>query len=99
MRVALICQDKPDALQMRKDNRAAHLAYIEDTGVVEMAGPFLTPEGEMSGSLVVLIVDTLAPRRRIGRRPIPMPRQGCLHRFRSPNGKRWSADGLLAVQI
>jgi len=60
MRVTLFCHDKPGALQVRKDNRAAHLAYIEATGVVEMAGPLLTPEGEMNGSLVVLNVDTLA---------------------------------------
>ncbi|WP_323006480.1 YciI family protein [Pseudorhodobacter sp.] len=59
MRVALFCHDKPGALQLRKDNRAAHLAYINSTGVVEMAGPLLTPEGEMNGSLVVLDVDTL----------------------------------------
>ena len=60
MRVALFCQDKPGALQVRKDNRVAHLAYIESTGVVEMAGPLLSPEGEMNGSLVVLNVETLA---------------------------------------
>jgi uncharacterized protein len=60
MRVALFCHDKPGALQVRKDNRAAHLAYIEATGVVEMAGPLLSPEGEMNGSLVVLNVETLA---------------------------------------
>jgi uncharacterized protein len=60
MRAALFCHDKPGALQVRKDNRAAHLAYIEATGVVEMAGPLLSPEGEMNGSLVVLNVETLA---------------------------------------
>ncbi|QCO55854.1 YciI family protein [Pseudorhodobacter turbinis] len=60
MRVALFCYDKPDALQVRLDNRTAHLAYIEDTGVVEMAGPLLTPEGAMCGSLVVLSVESLA---------------------------------------
>lgn len=60
MRVALFCHDKPGALQTRLDNRSAHLAYIEATGVVEMAGPLLTPEGQMSGSLVVLSVETLA---------------------------------------
>jgi len=59
MRVALFCHDKTGALQVRKDNRAAHLAYIEATGVVEMAGPLLTPEGDMNGSLLVLNVDTL----------------------------------------
>ncbi|MGP3696878.1 YciI family protein [Rhodobacter sp. NSM] len=60
MRVALICTDKAGALQTRLDNRAAHLGYIEETGVVEMAGPFLNPEGQMTGSLVVLNVETLA---------------------------------------
>ena len=60
MRAALICTDKAGALQTRLDNRAAHLAYIAETGVVEMAGPFLSPEGQMTGSLVVLNVETLA---------------------------------------
>ncbi len=59
MRVALICKDKPDHLQTRLDNRAAHLAHIEPSGVVEMAGPFLN-EGAMTGSLVVLNVETVA---------------------------------------
>jgi uncharacterized protein len=60
MRVALICTDKADHLQIRLDNRAAHLAYIESTGVVEMAGPFLSTEGQMTGSLLVLNVESLA---------------------------------------
>jgi uncharacterized protein YciI len=59
MRVALICIDKPDLAQMRADNRAAHLAYIETTGIVEMAGPFLEG-GAMVGSLIVLNVETMA---------------------------------------
>lgn len=58
MRVALICIDKPGHLQTRLDNRTAHLAHIEASGVVEMAGPFLN-DGQMTGSLVVLNVDTL----------------------------------------
>lgn len=60
MRVAIICIDKPGALQTRLDNRTAHLAHIAATGVVEMAGPFLNPEGQMTGSLIVLTVETLA---------------------------------------
>ena len=59
MRIALICIDKAGALQVRLDNRAAHLDYIAATGVVEMAGPFLDA-GAMMGSLVVLNVDDLA---------------------------------------
>ena len=60
MRVALICIDKPDALQTRTDNRAAHLAHIAATGVVEMAGPFLNAQGQMTGSLIILNVESLA---------------------------------------
>ena len=60
MLFAVITTDKPDALQVRLDTRDAHLAYIADTGVVEMAGPFLNPEGQMSGSLIILNVDSRA---------------------------------------
>lgn len=60
MRVALFCTDKPNALQTRLDNRAAHLAHIEATGVVEMAGPLLDDKGAMCGSLIILSVETLA---------------------------------------
>ncbi len=60
MRVALFCTDKANALQIRLDNRAAHLAHIQATGVVEMAGPLLDAKGEMCGSLIVLSVETLA---------------------------------------
>lgn len=63
MRVALICTDKPGALQIRMDNRPAHLAYIQATGVVEMAGPFLDANGAMTGSLIILSVDTLDAAR------------------------------------
>lgn len=60
MLAALICLDKPGHLNIRLENRAAHLAHIAETGIVEHAGPFLSPEGEMIGSLVVLKVENLA---------------------------------------
>ncbi|MDE0968497.1 MAG: YciI family protein [Octadecabacter sp.] len=60
MRVALITQDNPDSLQIRLDNRDAHLAYIAETGVVEMAGPFLELDGQMCGSMIIMNVDTIA---------------------------------------
>lgn len=59
MLIALIARDKPGALQTRMDNRAAHLAYIEETGVVAQAGPFLDDDGQMIGSLVILDVDDM----------------------------------------
>ncbi|PLL14719.1 hypothetical protein C0V75_04705 [Tabrizicola sp. TH137] len=63
MRVALICIDKPGHLHVRQENRPAHLAHIEASGVVEMAGPFLNGAGEMVGSLVILTVETLDQAR------------------------------------
>ena len=60
MRHALMCFDKPGALDVRKANRAAHLAYIDQTGVVEMAGPLLDDAGNMCGSLIVLEVADMA---------------------------------------
>jgi hypothetical protein len=60
MRVAVICQDKPGHLQLRMDTRAAHLAYIEATGVVEQGGPFLDAAGQMCGSLLILEVADMA---------------------------------------
>ncbi|WP_106746586.1 YciI family protein [Yoonia maritima] len=63
MRFALITTDKPGALQTRKDNRDAHLTYIAETGVVEMAGPFLDDNDQMCGSMIVLEVADMAAAR------------------------------------
>lgn len=60
MLIALIARDKAGALEIRKANRDAHLAYIESTGVVEQAGPLLDPEDQMIGSLVILNVKDMA---------------------------------------
>lgn len=60
MRVALMAKDKPDHLHIRKENRDKHLAYIKETGVVEMAGPLLDANSEMCGSLIVLDVEDMA---------------------------------------
>ena len=59
MRFALITKDKSSAMQTRLDNRDAHLAYIAETGVVEMAGPVLDEAGQMCGSLIILDVEDL----------------------------------------
>ena len=59
MLIALIARDKDGALQTRLDNRAAHLAYIEETGVVAQAGPLLNGD-QMIGSLIILDVEDLA---------------------------------------
>jgi uncharacterized protein YciI len=63
MRVALICRDRPGHLPVRVANRAAHLAHIEASGTVEMAGPLLDEEGQMCGSLIILeVVDLQAAK-------------------------------------
>ncbi|MEM1006963.1 MAG: YciI family protein [Pseudomonadota bacterium] len=59
MLIALIAKDKDGALQTRLDNRAAHLAYIEETGVVAQAGPLLDGDA-MIGSLIILDVEDMA---------------------------------------
>lgn len=56
MLFALICDDRPDALDLRKATRDAHLAYIRETGVVVQAGPLLDADGGMAGSLVIIEV-------------------------------------------
>lgn len=63
MLIALIAHDKPGALQIRKDNRQAHLDYIQATGVVSQAGPLLNTAGDMIGSLVILDVPDMAAAR------------------------------------
>jgi len=60
MLIALIAKDEPGSLQIRKDNRADHLAYIKATNIVSQAGPLLDENGEMAGSLVILEVDDMA---------------------------------------
>jgi uncharacterized protein YciI len=54
MLYAIICLDKPGALEARKSNRDAHLAHIRgaDKAIVQ-AGPFLDADGEMCGSLLI----------------------------------------------
>lgn len=55
MLYALICTDKPGALQIRLDNRADHLAFLKAMGdKLKAAGPFLDDDGGMTGSLVVI---------------------------------------------
>lgn len=57
MLVALIARDKPGALETRMANRSAHLDYVEQTGIVQQAGPLLNNDGQMIGSLLILEVE------------------------------------------
>jgi len=57
---ALMAWDRDGALPVRMDNRTDHLAYLESTGVVQKAGPFLGADGQPCGSLIVLDVEDMA---------------------------------------
>ncbi|RME18686.1 MAG: YciI family protein [Alphaproteobacteria bacterium] len=52
---AIICTDKPGALDIRKANRERHLEYLGASPVV-LAGPFQDESGNMVGSLIVIDV-------------------------------------------
>ncbi|CTQ58161.1 MAG: YciI-like protein [Roseibium album] len=55
MLYALICTDKPGALQTRLDTRDDHIAFLKGLGAgLKAAGPFLDDDGNMTGSLVVI---------------------------------------------
>lgn len=55
MLYALICTDKPHALQTRLDNRDAHLGFLKAMGdKLKAGGPFLDDDGNMTGSLLII---------------------------------------------
>ncbi|WP_223426453.1 YciI family protein [Tateyamaria pelophila] len=60
MLYALMAWDNAVALNVRMENRPAHLAYLESTGVVRQAGPFIDADGNPCGSLIVLEVEDMA---------------------------------------
>jgi len=59
MRIILRAIDKPGALQVRLDNRPAHVAYLKAHDIVEMAGPLLNADGDMCGSVIILATDDM----------------------------------------
>jgi uncharacterized protein YciI len=50
----LTCIDKPDSLALRQATREAHLAYLAGTGKARLGGPFLSPAGDPTGSLIIV---------------------------------------------
>jgi len=54
MLYAVICTDKPSSLNIRLENRPAHVAFLESLGErLAFAGPFTDDRGNPNGSLVV----------------------------------------------
>lgn len=58
MLFSLHCIDKPGGLAIRKENRPAHLEYLErHLDALKFAGPTLTDDGETpTGSLIIIDV-------------------------------------------
>ena len=55
------CFDKKDHLQVRLDNRPAHLEYAKGFGAkLTAAGPTFDADENMNGSLVILDMENLA---------------------------------------
>jgi len=57
MLFAILCQDKPNHLQLRQETRPSHLAYLselDEKGALKFAGPFLGDDGNSNGSLVMI---------------------------------------------
>ena len=55
----IVCIDRPDALDTRMANREAHLAFAK-TGEhvqIRVGGPFLSEDGTMNGSLLIVEAD------------------------------------------
>ena len=60
----LVCNDKPDGLELRLANREAHLAYARGfADRLKVAGPLLDEAGNMAGSLLILEADSLEDAR------------------------------------
>jgi uncharacterized protein YciI len=63
-----VCKDKPDHLQVRLDNRPAHVAYLNElnaAGTLKFAGPFLDEAGKPCGSLVAVEAADIAAARSL----------------------------------
>jgi len=57
MKFIIYTQDKADSLQIRKENRDAHLGWLKaDTPDIDLltAGPWLDDEGVMRGSMLIV---------------------------------------------
>ncbi|MBS3649970.1 hypothetical protein KEU06_15255 [Pseudaminobacter sp. 19-2017] len=63
-----VCKDKPDHLQVRLDNRPAHVAYLNElnaAGTLKFAGPFLDDAGKPCGSLVAVEAADIAAAKSL----------------------------------
>jgi len=61
MQFVILCQDKPDSLDLRMANRPAHVDYLKahDASILG-AGPFLDAADKMCGSMLMVAFETQA---------------------------------------
>ena len=53
MLFVLAALDKDNSLELRMSVREQHMAFVKETGVVRLGGPFLDASGNMAGSLLI----------------------------------------------
>lgn len=53
MLFVLTALDKDNSLDLRMSVREQHMAFVKETGVVRLGGPFLDAKGGMVGSLII----------------------------------------------
>ncbi|VAX03193.1 hypothetical protein MNBD_ALPHA03-851 [hydrothermal vent metagenome] len=56
----ILAEDKPDSLELRMNNRPAHLDYAQEQGCVTLAGPLLTEGDKPRGSMLIIDVPNRA---------------------------------------
>ncbi|AXS42244.1 YciI family protein [Breoghania sp. L-A4] len=67
MLYALICNDNPNSVAARTENRPAHLEHLKGLGdTLKFAGPFLDDNGDPCGSLLVVEADNKKAAVAIG---------------------------------
>ncbi len=59
MLFVVVAIDQENALPLRMAVREAHFAYVRETGVAKLGGPFLDAKGDMNGSLVIFEAENL----------------------------------------
>ena len=64
MLFVIIAVDKEHSLGLRMATRQAHFDYARETGVVRLGGPFLDPNGEMAGSMIIIEGENLEAARQ-----------------------------------
>ncbi|MBB4003791.1 YciI-like protein [Aurantimonas endophytica] len=69
MLYALLCDDKPNSLQLRMDTRAEHLAHLNGLGdALKFACPFLDENDKPCGSMVVIEAESREAAKAIADR-------------------------------